>query len=165
MNDEELALLEERLRSIVVAANLEWLLPEVDATIAEGMTFPKAVEEEYGDFTVLDDEAERPTTRRRPRRRQVRVAYRPLTRRERVHVLIDAIRQVGVDGPRTEQATLSRLRAIQDGPPIPTIDFLPDEDDTSASATRIAFAERDERMAAADQLLRLLNELQAEADQ
>jgi hypothetical protein len=165
MNDDELALLEDRLRGILVAANLAWLLPEIDATIAEGVTFDKDIEEEYGYVTISDVDADRPATRRRPRRRQVRVASRPLTRRERVRVLIDAIRRIGVDGPRMEQAALLRLRAIQDAPPIPSIEFLPDEDDATGSPTRITVAEQDERVATADELRRLLVQLQAEADQ
>ena len=166
MNEDELALLEERLRAILVAADLGWLMPEVDATIAAGVTLQKEVDE-YGDATLYEVDAERPTTRRRPRRRQVRVTYRPLTRRERVQVLVDAIRRVGVDGPRMEQAALSHLREIAEhthAPRVRIVDFVPDEEDTTERPIRIGGGRRRERNTAASQLERLLDDLMGEAD-
>jgi hypothetical protein len=167
MNDPELVELEERLRRLLAAVNLDWLLPEIDATIAEGVILQKTVEEEYGDATIYEVRGERPTTRRRPRRRQVRVTSRPLNRRERVQVVIDAIRRVGVDGPRMEQAMLTHLSAIEESahaPQLRSVDFLPDEEDAAGTEVRITSAGRDERDTAAIVLERLLNNLQDLAD-
>lgn len=126
MNAEGLRAAEAEIRSTLVGSSLEWVLDEVDLAIAAGIPEEKVLRnrsQRVGATTGLDADASQFETVDRiklpnkeieasRKRGTLVIATRPMTDRERVHLLLEALRRVLVELPDIEAETLALLGTI-----------------------------------------------------
>ncbi|TCC16280.1 hypothetical protein [Kribbella sindirgiensis] len=128
MDDAELLQIEEQLRTLLEGTDLEWVLDEVDEAIAEGVpeegilrrrprkARPPREQDLWSDaaeeYMILNlrqiESGELEASRKSG---TLVVTTRPMTVRERVLLLLDAVRRVIVELPAIEAETLDLLQA------------------------------------------------------
>ncbi|WP_217565877.1 hypothetical protein [Streptomyces sp. GbtcB7] len=144
MNEGELRDAETQLRALVSDIGMQWLLNEIDEAIAAGTAVEKALKPrrrrtqsrvpagtpEPPPFITerLEDmpEAESDVVRRN---QSIVISTRPLSRRERVALLVSALRRIMIVLPEIEDATVRMLLEpprSENRPPIRSMQFAPD---------------------------------------
>ncbi|MFB9831557.1 hypothetical protein [Actinoallomurus acaciae] len=126
MDDLELRRVDRGLRGLFEGTDLEWVLNEVDEAIADGVSEERILQRRRGkgrqrregredfraaaseDYTIARAEGgEREASRRGG---TLVITTRPMTLRERVLLLLDAVRRVVIELPEIEAETLAALR-------------------------------------------------------
>lgn len=128
MDEAELRQVETQLRDLLEGTHLEWVLDEVDETIAEGVPEEGILRrrsqkgrsnqdqelwlDAAEDYTILNfrqiDSGELEASRKSG---TLVITTRPMTLQERVLLLLDAVRRVIIELPAIEAATLDLLAA------------------------------------------------------
>lgn len=129
MDDSELQNIEQQIRDTLSGTEIEWILDEVDLAVSAGVpeerilrrrthrnrgdqipTTPDALASEYtllmsSEIASSDYEASR-------KRGTLVITTRPMTKQERLQILLDSIRRVFIELPEIELKTLETLREI-----------------------------------------------------
>jgi hypothetical protein len=132
MDEHELSQVETELRSILAAANLEWISAGVDDAIHIGISSEKGiiVRQARGWRRAIGEEeiaiVIEPGSRERPQRTVV--TNEPFTEQERVDLLISSIRQGLVELPAIQEDTLNLLKgqAEHQNESIGSVQFIPE---------------------------------------
>lgn len=129
MNDEDLLRVEEELRSVLEGSVLEWVLDEVDDAAATGVPEERILRRRRprGDgasrdpmriaasYEVVSLKGLQPAQIEGHRKRNsLVISTRPMTVRERVGLLFEALRRVLIEVPDIEVATLMTLFSTPD---------------------------------------------------
>jgi hypothetical protein len=168
MNPEEPANTLRRIRSVAGSHGLQWIVDEVDEQVSLGIVEVKELREVRRSGEVIYEEF--PTTVSSPprgrRRAEEFITRRPMTVKEQVDALIEALGRVLVDIDAIADASVRQLNdedlwAAREVPPISEINFVPDEGSTTPAVTTEALRHSDQRFHIAE----LLRQLQHEVDQ
>ncbi|MER7211997.1 hypothetical protein ABT340_33495 [Streptosporangium sp. NPDC000239] len=125
MNEEELLRTEQVLRDVLTESQLEWVLDEVDSTIAAGVPEEKVLQRRSVRGNNTDDyglAAEALVTEVRQnagsaeyealrKRGSLVITTRSMTVRERVQLLHDALRRVLIELPEIEEEAMKVLHS------------------------------------------------------
>lgn len=154
MQDEELATLEADLRSVLTDAGLQWVLDEVDRSIADGLpqerilrrrrrTRAEPTEDDYAKFYEAAEPADEQDARAAKRAGTLVITTEPYTPRQRLQALLLAVRRISIDLPQIEGAAVAILGSTgpRDGrPPAHSLSFrseAPDDPrDRTVTSTR-----------------------------
>lgn len=118
MNDEELAQLDAGLRALASSLELDWVLTEVDRSIAEGFPEERIVRrvpintsnnESWRQFDSHYLERPPASAERKSNREKPVIVVRPMSRTEQVRQLVVALRVLLVEGPRAESILFKNL--------------------------------------------------------
>lgn len=138
MDDDEVRLVEAQLRELFAEFGLSWVLAQVDTSVAEGR-----LEELHHSGTQrysypLERIAGAPAKRGKPA-----VTNRPLSTRERVEYMIDALHRMLVEVQAINKHAWGYLNTGFEGrlPMIHALSFVPDEDSLGEVSTVAAFDE------------------------
>lgn len=169
MEVQELAALEERIRAILSAPDLQWILASVDAAIGAGLSSEKSIIIRKGrGSTLFGDEGDavaevvEPGSRQRPQR--VAATNEPLTQLQRVTLFIAALRRAAAELPLIQDEAFKILSDApsQSAESVRAIQFLPDEDSVIQEPPRLADLDDSDAQQQRLEALRVLEELDAE---
>ncbi len=136
MDEDEVRLVEGQLRELFVELNLGWALAQVDSSVAEGRV--EAVhryDTPQTDHAWILWDSSNSSSRGRPA-----VTNQPLSARDRVEYLVDALSRVLVDLPVINKHTWESLNGGLQGrlPMVQGLAFVPDEEAFGDAANEAA---------------------------
>lgn len=138
MNDDQLRSALSEIREFAASSGLRWVLDEFDEQTVLGVVEPKPLRESRRGGQVLYEEIPgvlKPNSGR-PRAEEF-VTRRPMSVREQVDTLIDALERVLVDVERIAIESVAQLQTIPGvgQTEVHEIDFFPDVDDAALQVT------------------------------
>lgn len=165
VNDDHLRSALREIREFAASSGLRWVLDEFDEQTVLGVVEPKALRESRRDGRVMYEEiTEVPVkpSSGRPRSEEF-VTRRPMSVREQVDTLIDALDRVLVGVERIAIESVVQLQAMPDvgQAEVYEIDFVPEVDDAAPQVTTEELR-HDTRNARTEALLRRLREVMDE---
>lgn len=163
MHDSELRRVDRELRGLLAGTDLQWVLDEVDEAIADGVSEERILHHRRGkgrrggerreedlrvaaseDYTVARAEGGELEASRRGG--ALVITTRPMTLRERVLLLLEAVRRVVIELPEIEEETLMVLRRTPADEelraPVETVAFEPEEEQRRRSDRPTMLTER-----------------------
>jgi hypothetical protein len=179
MEPQELAMLEVQIRSILAAADLQWIAENVDDAISAGVSSEKGITIRKGrGLTLFGEEPDivaeivEPGSRQRPQR--IVATNEPVTQEGRIGFFITALRRAVAELPGIQEESVKTLAGTSDelagrsdqlAGSASLIQFRPDEDAATQEPPRLVDLNDDNARQLRLEALRVLEELAAEVRQ
>jgi hypothetical protein len=137
LNDEELISIEAEIRNFLVSAGLQWIVDDFDEAVNAGDWGSKSVVVRHQTRSTPTGEEKfdfyEPATPLTRGRQQNVSAYSPYTPRQRLELLLSALRRATVELPAIQEDTLKNLNQLNEedsqsrehNSPIDEVRFLP----------------------------------------
>jgi hypothetical protein len=169
LESQELVAVEARIRAILGAAGLQWIVDSVDEAISAGVTGEKGIVVRKGrGLTLFGNEGDvvaevvEPGSRQRPQR--IVATNEPVIQQDRVEFFIAALRRAVGELPEIQEESVKilSLTTDQSTADIGSIQFRPDEDAPVQEPPRLADLVDVGTQQLRLEALRVLEELDAE---
>lgn len=106
MKYDDLVDIEARLRDLLTAAGLAWILADVDQAINDGVVAPKRLEQRRRGPSTPD------RALAKTRKNELFLTSRPMSASERVLTFLEALTRFAVDVPAAAYSSVDRLSAL-----------------------------------------------------